>query len=704
MNRNEAREELKRCLPQYAAQALEKAKGKGLYNCPFCGSGTGPHGTGALSILPDGKAFFCHACEKRGDIFDLIGELEHISDHNGQLERACQLFGVSIDTPQQQPKAREVFTAEGQNPAKNGQYAHNNIHTNTYTHEHTHNNIHTEPQDFRAFFLSAHKDIDKTDYPARRGIGKAIIDRFYIGYAAEWKHPKAPASAPATPRLIIPTSRGSYLARDTRENVPEYQQQYTKQKVGPINFLNISALDTAERPIYIVEGEIDALSIMEVGGEAIALGTTTKKKAFTEYAAQHRPKNALIIALDNDEAGEKAAEELLGLLAGQRIPAYRYNPYGENKDANEALVKNRAAFSILVQQGEHAQEEAEKAALEEYKKKAAINYIGAFMDGVKASADTPATQTGFERLDALLDGGLYEGLHLLGAVSSIGKTTFILQMADQIAAQGHDVLYFSLEMARFELMAKSISRLTYEINMEDPEGMASYPKTTRGITAGAKYKHYSQKEKALIKEAVLAYSQYAGNIYIFEGVGNIGVAEIREAVGAHIRHTGKTPIVFIDYLQILAPYNDRGTDKQNTDKAITELKRISRDFKLPLIAISSFNRASYNTGADMAAFKESGSLEYSSDILLALQFWKPKSKDYLDLDEEKKKNPRKIELKILKNRNGPTSDKIAFHYDPRFNYYEELEEDFDDETDGGGSEEERAAAAKFLKEQKRRKK
>lgn len=46
-------------------------------------------------------------------------------------------------------------------------------------------------------------------------------------------------------------------------------------------------------------------------------------------------------------------------------------------------------------------------------------------------------------------------------------------------------------------------------------------------------------------------------------------------------------------MQILASYNDRATDKQNIDKAVIKLKRISRDYKTPVVAISSFNRANY---------------------------------------------------------------------------------------------------------------
>ena len=52
-------------------------------------------------------------------------------------------------------------------------------------------------------------------------------------------------------------------------------------------------------------------------------------------------------------------------------------------------------------------------------------------------------------------------------------------------------------------------------------------------------------------------------------------------VGLHKKITGESPVVIIDYLQILAPYSERATDKQNTDKAVMELKRISRDYKIP---------------------------------------------------------------------------------------------------------------------------
>lgn len=269
----------------------------------------------------------------------------------------------------------------------------------------------------------------------------------------------------------------------------------------------------------------------------------------------------------------------------------------------------------------------------------------------------------------MLDSGLYEGLYVLGAISSLGKTSFALQMADQIAQQGQDVLFFSLEMSKSELVAKSISRITFT----GCKGSASHAKTTRGIMAGKRYLNYSPKERDLIDASTDEYFSYVGNhIYISEGIGNIGIFEVKEAVERHINITGNKPVVMIDYLQILSPVDMRASDKQNTDKAIFELKRLSRSLKIPVVGISSFNRENYSSEVNMSSYKESGAIEYSSDVLLGLQLVGAGKKDF-DVNAEKKKDPRKIELKILKNRNGATGDSITYDYYPMFNYFKETE-------------------------------
>ena len=676
MDRDQARENIRARLKEFTEWATLKSSraGTNMYICPICGSGSGSHGTGAFSIT--GDKWKCFSCGKGGDIFDLIGELHHTADYNEQLQLAADFFNITIDSGKTgaapRSAARQDYTPIRPLPGGAGQEQ--------------------GTETAAAFIARSAQNIERTDY--HRGITLATLKRFNVGYCPEWRHPKTVARMkaegkplpPATPRLIIPTGAESYIARDTRTTIPPEQSNYSKLKVGNMQIFNSKALFAAEQPIYIVEGEIDALSIIDAGGEAIGLGSTTQTGRLLSLLEKQPPAQPLIIALDNDGAGEKAATQLInGItnpdgtqrqkgLQALEIPFFRCNIAGHYKDANEALQADRAAFIAAVKQGvKECIEQQSKAAQQEkerYLSTSTAAYIQKFMDGIADSVNTPYIPTGFNKLDDIFDGGLYEGLYIFGAISSLGKTTLITQIADQIAQSGTDVLIFSLEMARTEIMSKSISRHTLQEVLSTGGNMRN-AKTARGITTGKKYERYSSAEMELITTAIKTYAEYANHIYIQEGIGDIGAAEIRDAVKKHISFTGNTPVVVIDYLQILAPADVRATDKQNTDKAVMELKRISRDFKLPILGISSFNRENYSNAVTMAAFKESGAIEYSSDVLIGLQLKGAGGKGF-DATEEKRKNPREVELVILKNRNGRTGDTVDFSYYPMFNYFAEL--------------------------------
>ena len=72
----------------------------------------------------------------------------------------------------------------------------------------------------------------------------------------------------------------------------------------------------------------------------------------------------------------------------------------------------------------------------------------------------------------------------------------------------------------------------------------------------------------------------------------------------------------------------------------------------------------------MTSFKESGAIEYSSDILIGLQL-KGAGDPNFDVDEAKAKDEREIELVILKNRNGKTGVKMDYIFTSKFNLFEE---------------------------------
>lgn len=297
-------------------------------------------------------------------------------------------------------------------------------------------------------------------------------------------------------------------------------------------------------------------------------------------------------------------------------------------------------------------------------------YFDAYIDDV-TNVNNDYIETCFPRLNNLLGGGLYAGLYVIGAVSSLGKTTFALQLCDSLIKQKQDVLVISLEMSRAELTSKRLSRMTAEQALSQ-KGGESLAKTARQISNGRLYCEYSSDEVQVIEQAKQTYKlQLAPHIYTVEGDGAIGIAEVRQIATGLEQQLGHAPVILIDYLQILAPTNPKGTDKQNTDAAIVGCKTLSRDLNTPVIVISSSNRASYNGKASLAQFKESGTIEYSADVAIGLIFTGAGTSDF-DETTARAAAERDITLSVMKNRNGALGD-IQYKFYAPYNYFTECD-------------------------------
>lgn len=528
-----------------------------------------------------------------------------------------------------------------------------------------------------------------------RLISKETIAKFKIGFDEEASLQSSTGKEfSIKDALILPVNKSSYEVRSMDKTSPI---RYAKQ--GSASLFNAEALES-NQPVFIVEGIFDALSIEQCSipnqpFKAVALGSATNQSYLLAHLQDpaKRPRKPLIIALDGDDAGISASKQLahkLDDLGVKHINTIKDDAKGLEalfrpekdgvKDANEYYKKNKPILQSQLAFYVSEAEDLFSAEIQSYiEQNSVAGSIKGFINNIKAKAVRKPIYTGFKLIDKKLGGGLYEGLYIMGALSSLGKTTLMLQMADNIAEQGdYDVLFFSLEMSKYELMAKSISRLTY-ISVLNQGISQSYAKTTRGISEGRRYGGYTDAEgkehppyndtqKELIADATAYYSKIATNLYIYEGLGNIGVREIKEAVDKHYRATGKAPIVFIDYLQILQPYDMKATDKQNTDIAVRELKKLSREYSIPVFAISSFNRQNYHNIVNMTSFKESGAIEYSSDVLIGLQFRGAGTKDF-NLKEAQGAVPREIEFKVLKNRNGEANTTVNLEFYQLFNFF-----------------------------------
>lgn len=233
-----------------------------------------------------------------------------------------------------------------------------------------------------------------------------------------------------------------------------------------------------------------------------------------------------------------------------------------------------------------------------------------------------------------------------------------------MAGAGEHIIFFSLEQSRFEMVAKSISRETYKMNNREARTSLAIMQNTN-------------IDDTTIN-AVKNYQEIADKYIIREGNFDTTVQTIREYIEQYIAFTGIKPVVVVDYLQILKPMSDKMTDKQAVDLNVTSLKKISRDFNIPVFVVSSFNRDNYSQTVSFEAFKESGAIEYSADVVIGLQLAvieelgnKNTTETRERINEAKNEFPRKIQAIGLKNRNGKSYFKCNFNFYPQFNYFEE---------------------------------
>ena len=558
-------------------------------------------------------------------------------------------------------------------------------------------------------------DARAVKYLKSRGFDDDFIDSlslsFGIGYDPEWKNPanEEQERYKGQEALIIPAGEG-YVARllhsytnKEGKTYKTFNVRWTNAGMGIFGGWQYIENGHGEKPLYVVEGWADALSIIAVGGAAVSLNSVGMRQRFIDkYASVCKKKNIkLVIALDSDTKGVDGQEKFVSDLSEKGVDFFvGESPAGRYKDANEAFVNDRDGLKkrVITTNARYLSLKYGVAAHEKD-----------FLSFMRERR--PLISSGFKSLDKAISGwdggGLPVGLYVIGAISSLGKTTFALQVADQMAAQGQDVLIFSLEMSRTELIGKSVSRHSFlslpAEERETIEGLLSKGKPLANANEAFTWSDYRdlrlkqdhgllggdslfEKEKIekRMEDAAHEYFTTTGDhVFIEEGrMEGTSLEHMKKRVSEHVRDTGNKPVVIIDYLQMIKPPEgmEGATDKAITDKNILACKILSRDFNTPVIVISSFSRSAYFTNKGLASFKESGAIEYTADVVLALQYKKMEGATdeqggAQKEQEAKKENVREVKVNILKNRSGGMADTPTFRFIPMFNTFVEEEPD-----------------------------
>ena len=228
--------------------------------------------------------------------------------------------------------------------------------------------------------------------------------------------------------------------------------------------------------------------------------------------------------------------------------------------------------------------------------------------------------TGFSSLNSVLSGGLERDrlVVLLGAPGS-GKTTFTNQLADHVA---HDraVLYVTSEDLPMALLSKTLAR----------RSTIDYTAVLRGFPM----------EEDRINAAIAEYGAQpqAHHIRYVDATQGISLQEIADQAHSHFEalkeQTKGDGVIVVDYLQRLARAEDMrmraksegkqalGIDARQAATAYTEkLRALACDLHCTVICLSAMSRASgySNTSSNLlSAAKESGDIEYTADVILAI--------------------------------------------------------------------------------------
>ncbi len=287
--------------------------------------------------------------------------------------------------------------------------------------------------------------------------------------------------------------------------------------------------------------------------------------------------------------------------------------------------------------------------------------------------------TGWLSVDKALNGGLANELYIMGAETSTGKSALMMAMAQNIAASGVNVLYFSLEMAKEEFVARGISSISFKHSSTD--------KNAKRFTAGdVLYYSYDNTINDFVKIAYSSYEAYSDEYFNLYGKHLYIITSAEDGYSAkdvaniaylfQEKHPDEKTVVFVDYMQILkADSSDRSqVDRKTKADLSTIILKTLASKGMPVITMSSISRNKYGDKISTKAFKESGDIEYTGGILIGWN-WKgvtdcsDKKKIQAEQNACKARGYRKMTFDVLKYRNSERNNEVQLIYFPAYNYF-----------------------------------
>ncbi|MCI9145671.1 MAG: replicative DNA helicase [Eubacterium sp.] len=262
--------------------------------------------------------------------------------------------------------------------------------------------------------------------------------------------------------------------------------------------------------------------------------------------------------------------------------------------------------------------------------------------------------SGFGMLDKYLTGLNKSDLILIGARPAMGKTSFALNLAQNISMGARKkCIVFSLEMTKAQLAERLLASLA---------GVESQKLKTGEM---------SKEEWVRLGNAAGQFNDV--ELYL-DDTSSITVPEIK----SRVRRMKNVDCIIIDYLGLISSAGKKENRVQEVSEITRNLKMMAKDLNIPVICCAQLSRGTEGHGKNhkpqLADLRESGSIEQDADIVLFLY-----REDYYrnDVDEDKQDDidANKTELIIAKNRHGATTS-IELTFDKEFTRFRSIDKSY----------------------------
>lgn len=257
---------------------------------------------------------------------------------------------------------------------------------------------------------------------------------------------------------------------------------------------------------------------------------------------------------------------------------------------------------------------------------------------------------GIGELDRMITGLNKSDLIILGARPGMGKTSFALNIARNVAVNtNRTVCFFSLEMTRDQLAQRMLS---------SEAGIPS-EKLRTGNLEPDDFTRLTQAGELLSKTSIY-----------FDETSNITVPEMK----AKLRRMKKVDLVIIDYLGLMKSAKPTENRVQEVSEITRNLKIMAKDLKVPVIACAQLSRGTETKGKShkpaLSDLRESGSIEQDADIVLFL--YREAYYDNEKADDEDRSDQTMSQCIVAKNRHGEIGT-VDLHWDGQFTRFTALD-------------------------------